>query len=392
MKNNVEKELAGKLNASGLTTDQKYDIHSGRFEPQKGTAERAFNPPTEVTVFPIGFDIEPISDAEDVLPHKSISERYVFVSPGVPVRESNREGVAPKESFVRDINAKTDKGGGLRFNSGKLRYDLVDPRAHEDMVKVLTYGAEKYTVRDAEGNIINKGDDNWRRGFSWKSAIASLKRHIAALEKCEDYDQDTGLLHVSHAACNIHFLNAFYYIFPQGDDRIRPLFKLPKIGLDIDEVICGFLPAWMEKYGVETFPHSWFFDREIKQKFEDMRTAGELDDFYMNLKPLLSAEDLPFEPHCYITSRPVSKEVTEKWLDKHGFPTKKVYTVDSSHSKVQVAKESGIEIFIDDSYDNFLELNSNGIFTYLYTQNHNAKYDVGHMRLNSLHELPFLKK
>jgi hypothetical protein len=289
------------------------------------------------------------------------------------------------------VNSTTGKGGGLRFNKNKLRYDLVHPLAHEDMVKVLTHGANKYTVYGPDGEILNNGSNNWQKGLTWTSVIASLKRHIAAIERGEDYDQDSGLLHISHAACNVHFLNAYYYIFPQGDDRVKRLFNLPKIGLDIDEVICSFLNSWMPKYGVDEFPNSWWFDRKIKERFEEMRVKGELNDFYLNMKPLITGEDLPFEPHCYITSRPVSKEITEQWLDKYGFPTKPVYTVDINHSKVQIAKEAGIEIFIDDSYDNFLELNQNGIFCYLFTQKHNLKYNVGHMRLNSLKELPLLK-
>ena len=35
-----------------------------------------------------------------------------------------------------DFNAVTGKGTGLRYNSGKLRYDLVNYQAHRDMVKV----------------------------------------------------------------------------------------------------------------------------------------------------------------------------------------------------------------------------------------------------------------
>ena len=42
-----------------------------------------------------------------------------------------------------------------------------------------------------------------------------------------------------------------------------------------------------------------------------MREAGTLEEFYMIIEPLIMPEDLPFEPYCYITSRPLSKEVTE---------------------------------------------------------------------------------
>jgi len=296
-----------------------------------------------------------------------------------------------KTTWLKDINAKTGVGSGLRFNQGKLRYDLLHPKALEDMVDILTYGANKYTVLDDAGNVLNDGANNWRQGLSWKSVYASLERHMEAIKAGEDYDRDTGKLHIAHAACNVHFLNAFYYDFPQGDDRVKMHLKLPKIGLDIDGVLADFVNAWADKYGTTRAPSSWYYDRKMLERFNDLREKKELDELYMSIKPLITPEDLPFEPHCYITSRPVSKEITEAWLDMHGFPARPVYSIGIRENKVDVAKESGIEIFIDDAYKNFVELNNAGIFTYLFTQSHNKRFDVGHMRLNSLKELPLLK-
>ncbi len=129
----------------------------------------------------------------------------------------------------------------------------------------------------------------------------------------------------------------------------------------------------------------------MSERFEEMKMNNTLDDFYLNINPLISPNDLPFEPHCYITSRPVSKEITEMWLKKHKFPLKKVISIDINTNKTQVALQEGVEIFIDDRYENFVELNNGGVFTYLYTQPWNIKYNVGHMRINSLKDLPFFK-
>lgn len=294
----------------------------------------------------------------------------------------------------KDVTATTGKGAGLRFNKGKLRYDLVHPKAHEDMVDILTMGAEKYF------------DRNWENGLTWTSVLASLKRHIAAIEKGEDYDYDpncpdciagtckshSGRLHIAHAACNVHFLNAFYYIFPQGDDRPKRYLKMPRIGIDVDGVLADFTKTWSMLYPeIYPKPNSWYMDRRMTKRFEEMRKNGTLDDFYLSIEPLMTPEDMPFEPYCYITSRPVSQEITEQWLDNHHFPARKVISLDIKKSKVEAAKEAGIEIFIDDSYDNFVDLNNSGVFCYLYTAPWNTRYDVGHMRVNSLKDIPLLK-
>lgn len=270
------------------------------------------------------------------------------------------------------------KGGGLRFNEGKLRYDLVNPIAHQKMVNVITKGSFKYSER------------NWENGMSWTKVLASAKRHLAAFEMGEDYDQETGELHMAHLACNAHFLTAYYHLYPEGDDRPKKWLNMPKIGLDIDEVLCDWISAWRKRFNIENVPSSWFFDRLILNRFDEMRENNELDDFYLGLNPLVDPNELPFVPHCYITSRPVSTETTIKWLDKHGFPTRPVYTVEPNQTKLNVAKEAGVEIFVDDSWDNFVDFNRNGITCYLYDTPHNRVADVGHLRINSLNDLPMI--
>ena len=280
-------------------------------------------------------------------------------------------------------------GSGVRDNQGKLRYDLVNPLAHEGMVDILTYGAIKYE------------DHNWENGMSWSKVIQSLKRHLAAIEKGEDYDfyPDTcekcksgeciihsGKLHIDHIQCNAHFLAAYYRIYPQGDDRYLLNRPRPKIGLDIDEVICDWVGPWNALWGQKT-PTCWSFDWEMTDKFDTMRKLGTLDKFYLSLKPKVDPATIPFEPHAYVTSRPVSSEVTKEWLRLHGFPLTKVITVPVGASKVDAMKQAGIQVFVDDRYENFKELNANGIFCYLFDAPHNRRYEVGHKRIKSLSDI-----
>ena len=95
---------------------------------------------------------------------------------------------------------------GKRFNEGKLRYDLIHPIAQEGLVRVLTLGAKKYEPR------------NWEKGMSWSSILASLKRHLAAIEKGEDFDLETGEFHIDHVQCNAHFLSAYLKSGPNDEN------------------------------------------------------------------------------------------------------------------------------------------------------------------------------
>lgn len=260
---------------------------------------------------------------------------------------------------------------GLRFNEGKLRYDLVPSFAQEQYVKVLTLGAKKYSER------------NWELGMKWSKVISSLERHIAKIKKGNDYDIESGCLHSAHAMCNAAFLTEYYKIYPQGDDRPHDHLRRAKIGLDIDEVLADWVGHWTKYHGQEV-PEIWNFDRSIESKFDLLKNDK---DFWLSIPVKTKPSDIHFEPHCYITSRSIPKEWTEEWLDKNGFPTMPVYSVGFGASKVEVAKQSGIELFVDDRYENFVELNKNRIFCFLFDAPHNQRYDVGYKRIKSLNEI-----
>lgn len=278
------------------------------------------------------------------------------------------------------------KQGGLRFDKGKVRYDLLEPFAMEQLALVFTKGAMKYDA------------NNWLKGMPWSKMRASLGRHLAAYDKNEDFDFDptcvdcqngtcvnhTGLYHIAQVAWNALGILSYYKHFPQGDDRYKK--PIRKIGLDIDEVICDWVNPWCVKFGLER-PKTWFFQRDINEHFKTMEASGELSEFYLGLTPLMRPDEIPFEPHCYVTSRPVPTEVTERWLDKNGFPTRPVITVAPGQSKVNALKEAGVEIFVDDRYENFEDLNRNGILCYLWDSPHNQRYNVGFKRIKSLKDI-----
>lgn len=84
---------------------------------------------------------------------------------------------------------------GRKFDTDKLRYDLLEPEFVEGIVEILTMGAVKYT------------DNNWRHVKPFKDRYyAALMRHIQAWRKGELVDPESGKSHLFHAACCLYFL------------------------------------------------------------------------------------------------------------------------------------------------------------------------------------------
>lgn len=92
---------------------------------------------------------------------------------------------------------------GLRYNSGKLRWSLMHYESMEPMIRVLMYGAAKYTTAEASG------DHNWKKGLNPTEILECLQRHLAALMDGEELDKESGLPHIAHIQCNAMFYSYF---------------------------------------------------------------------------------------------------------------------------------------------------------------------------------------
>jgi hypothetical protein len=84
---------------------------------------------------------------------------------------------------------------GRKYDTGKLRWDLLPIDCVEDVVKILTFGAEKYEPNNWQG--VENGRDRY---------FAALMRHLSASRQGQLIDEESGLSHLSHAMCNIVFL------------------------------------------------------------------------------------------------------------------------------------------------------------------------------------------
>jgi len=88
---------------------------------------------------------------------------------------------------------------GRKNDQSKLRYDLLPPRTLEDVVKVLTFGANKYE------------DNNWKKvDSSFDRYYAAAMRHLQAFRQGEKIDNESEASHLAHAICCLVFLNELH--------------------------------------------------------------------------------------------------------------------------------------------------------------------------------------
>lgn len=102
-----------------------------------------------------------------------------------------------------------DNAGGLKFDAGKLRLDLLPIEIIEEIAKVLTFGANKY------------GAWNWTKGIVYSRLIGAALRHFFAFIRGEDKDPESGLPHLAHAITCMLFLLWMTKYRPELDDRFK---------------------------------------------------------------------------------------------------------------------------------------------------------------------------
>jgi len=97
------------------------------------------------------------------------------------------------------------KIAGRKDDAEKPRWDLLPFDELEDTVRVLTFGAIKYSP------------DNWKRVPGARCRyIAAAFRHLVARARGEILDPESGRPHTAHAVCCLLFL-AWFDHHPEAD-------------------------------------------------------------------------------------------------------------------------------------------------------------------------------
>ena len=83
----------------------------------------------------------------------------------------------------------------MKYDNGKPKLTLVPTQILVDIARVREYGIEKY-----------KDPDNWKRVEIERYRDAAFRHFIAYINDPYGVDDESGLPHLSHLACNIAFL------------------------------------------------------------------------------------------------------------------------------------------------------------------------------------------
>lgn len=125
--------------------------------------------------------------------------------------DGDPHAIPPEAPVLPNTPKATEvRGGGLKYDGGKPRIDLVDADALEELARVLDFGSKKYA------------EHNWRQGIKLSRLLAAAGRHLFAIVRGENKDPETGLQHAAHLMCCAMFLIWTIKHRPDMDDRWKP--------------------------------------------------------------------------------------------------------------------------------------------------------------------------
>lgn len=117
---------------------------------------------------------------------------------------NNKPGSVTK---VDSLDELTHLSEAMKFDTEKVRMELIPPELMDAVGAILTFGAKKYA------------DRNWELGMSWGRVFGALMRHMWAWWRGQNLDPETNKSHLWHAACCIAFLIAYEQRGVGTDDR-----------------------------------------------------------------------------------------------------------------------------------------------------------------------------
>ena len=209
MKLKIELKLEG-TTVSGRVLEQDEELRSketsiplivhNAFEIVSADYPRLENYVLYVRGARLGFDNEPF--IRTFIEYERAEEIYKTIIELVNELNSELGGVVDEYRDILYIGEagkvkrikETDTDQSAKADKGKLELSLVNPELVKAVAEVRMYGTEKY------------GDsENWRK-VEPKRYIDALYRHLLAYIEGNEVDEESGLSHLAHMACNLSFL------------------------------------------------------------------------------------------------------------------------------------------------------------------------------------------
>lgn len=148
-----------------------------------------------------------IGPVNEISPHNP--GLYPFACPDGLTFTREGEYVGPKHPSAMDLiqeyvgEVQEVEEQGIKYDEDKLDWSLLRggcPLALEGAILVLMHGAKKYSP------------DNWTRvPDRVKRYRNAIDRHLAAIDRGEEIDPESGYPHLDHALTNILFLSQMHH-------------------------------------------------------------------------------------------------------------------------------------------------------------------------------------
>lgn len=137
-----------------------------------------------------------------------------------------------------------------------------------------------------------------------------------------------------------------------------------RIGLDIDGTLADFNGGYIKRF--KRWPHKdWAITRNVEHILIKER------DFWLSLDILRQPN---FVPRLYCSARVNPKRWTKKYLKDNNFPDAPLFQIPGYKlSKVKTLK-GRVDVYVEDSIKNFIDLNLNGIPCLLIDAPHNKEW------------------
>ena len=136
-----------------------------------------------------------------------------------------------------------------------------------------------------------------------------------------------------------------------------------KIGTDLDDCVNQFMRPYLERFGQPKGKY------DIAKNIHNVLSKDR--EFWLNL-PILHRPD--FTPTLYCTKRIHNKAWTRRYLELNDLPIAPIYQIYCQSAPKSTRIKGRIDCFVDDSVQNFIEMNMNGVPCLLMDSEYNQEW------------------